>query len=94
MLRKDYKKIQEQAAKIQHEVMERAANAGLHWVLGMWESPMNEGRVERRVGYFEDINEADHMKDYLADRFTKYPQFKFYITTSYDEIEDGGLFDA
>ena len=94
MFRKDYKKIQEQACAIQSEVMQKAAKAGLHYVLALWESPLNKGKVERRVGYFEEIGEADHMKDYLVDKFTKYPMFKFYVTTSYDETEDGGLFDA
>lgn len=94
MLRKDYKKIQEQSVKFQEETIKKASKAGLHWVLCLWESPFNEQVVEKRVGYFEDINEADSMKDYLADKYSKYPNFKFYITTSYGEIEDGGLFDA
>lgn len=94
MLRKDYKKIQEQSVKFQEETIERASRAGLHWVLCLWESPFNEQVVEKRVGYFEDSNEARHMKDYLADTYSKRPNFKFYITTSYGEIEDGGLFDA
>lgn len=92
MFRKDYKVIQEQAVKFQHETMEKATAAGLHWVLCLWESPMNPQVVEKRVGYFEDIGEADHMKDYLADKYSKF-NFPYYITTSYDNIEDGGLFD-
>ena len=91
MLRKDYKKIQEQSVKFQEETIEKASKVRLHWVLCLWESPFNEQVVEKRVGYFEDISEADHMKDYLAD---KYSSFKFYITTSYGDIENGGLFDA
>lgn len=94
MLRKDYKKIQEQSVKFQEETIEKASKAGLHWVLCLWESPFNEQVVEKRVGYFEDISEADHMKDYLADKYSKRLSFKFYITTSYGDIEDGGLFDA
>ena len=56
MLRKDYKKIQEQVVKFQEETIEKANKAGLHWVLCLWESPFNEQVVEKRVGYFEDIS--------------------------------------
>lgn len=94
MLRKDYKTIQEQSVKFQKETIEKASKAGLHWVLCLWESPFNKQVVEKRVVYFEDICEADHMKDYLADKYSKRSSFKFYITTSYGDIEDGGLFDA
>lgn len=92
MLRKDYKKIQEQTCKILEDVETKADSAGLIYVLCMWESPFNKGRIEKRVGYFEDIGEAYHMKDYLIDRYRKY-QFPFYITDSYGYVEDGGLFD-
>ena len=94
MLRKDYKKIQAQSIKFEEETIEKASKAGLHWILCLWESPFNEQVVEKRVGYFEDIHEADRMKDYLANTYSKYPNFKFYITTSYGSIDDGGLFDA
>lgn len=92
MLRKDYKKIQEQTCKLLEDVQTKANAAGLEYVLCMWESPFNKGSIEKRVGYFEDIIEADHMKDYLAEKYIKY-QFPFYITTSYNNVEDGGLFD-
>ena len=93
MFRQDYKIIQEQAVKIQHETMEKANTAGLQWVLCLWESPCNPQIVEKRVGYFEDIVEASYMKDYLKEKYSRYSNFKFYITTSYGDIEDGGLFD-
>lgn len=92
MLRKDYKQIQEQTCKILEDVQAKANAAGLEYIICMWESPFNKGRIEKRVGYFEEINEADHMKDCLAQTYIKY-QFPFYITTSYTNDEDGGLFD-
>lgn len=93
MFRKDYVQIQNQTRKIMNDVQTKADTCGLIYVLCMWESPVNRGKVEKRVGYFEDIGEADHMKDYLADIYSKY-DYPFYITTSYGDVEDGALFDT
>lgn len=93
MFRKDYEQVREQVKKILKAVETKADVAGLIYVLCVWESPFSKSIIEKRVGYFENIHEADRMKDYLTDMYTKY-QLPFYITTSYNEIEDGGLFDA
>ena len=92
MLRKDYKNIQEQSVKFKQETIEKASKAGLHWVLCLWESPLSPCTVNQRVGYFEDVNEAEHMKEYLKGIYTNY-KFPYYLKTSYGETIDGGLFD-
>ncbi len=94
MLRKDYKQIQDQSVKFLAQTTEKASKAGLHWVLFLWESPFKKQVVNKRVGYFEDVGEADFMKDYLANNYARYPGVKFYIITSHGNIKDGGLFDA
>lgn len=94
MFREDYELIREQALAIETKVIDRAAKADLHWVLALWERPINKCIVEHQVGYFEHICEADELKNYLADKMKKRSIFKFYITTSYGETKDGGLFDA
>lgn len=93
MLRKDYKKIQEQFIKFREETIAKASKSGFHWVLCLWEVPSTNRLLKKRVGYFEEILDANHMKDFLADTYSKL-ELPFYITTSYGDVKDGGLFDV
>ena len=93
MLRKDYKKIQEQCQARLNPIRDKAAKAELYYVACFWESFFCSGKVECRVGYFEDTNEAEIFCNMLADKMLK-RNFAFYITSNILDTEDGGLFDV
>lgn len=81
-----------QAMNLIERIQTRATPAKLYYVVCMWESPLTEGVLCHRVGYFEDVLEACNYRATLEMTYQNL-DFKFYIVSNATETLDGGLFD-
>jgi hypothetical protein len=71
-------------------VATRAANSKLFYVVCYFYSPISES-ISRRVGYFEDVCEAEKFSLMVRDFYSS-TKFKYFVLSDCLDAIDGGLF--
>ena len=64
----------------------RANKVDLHWGLCIWESPLNRGTVNYRVGYFETYNELEYWIDRQHETYNTKLDFPYMIESDFDSL--------
>ena len=61
------------------ETEKRANKVDLYWALCIFESPLNKGVVNYRVGYFENFNELELWIDRMHETYNTKLDFPYMI---------------
>ena len=65
----------------------RANKVDLHWALCIFESPLNRGVVNYRVGYFETYNELELWVNGQHETYNTKLDFPYMIESDFDSLK-------